>query len=345
MPSLRAPLALRRIPQEIAHAGSALGRGRVWHATGDTWRRFELHWQGTAPACRWQLCAGAGLIGLNDLTLLQLGSGIRPGLDWTEDAFDDAAHLACAFLDDALLQALGGPLQWQTRAQAVRAHEPGAAQAARLGLRLVLLPRQGAEQFALTLCMAGPALVALLRDARWEPLPPAPAAPWLDNLPCDARLCIASVRMALAQLQSLGRGDLVVLCAVSQGMRAAASLQLGRIVAELQAPSDALHGLCVYQSWRWAETWPQAQGSTMTDRAQDESFPVDDVEVTLEVLCGRTRLSVGALRALREGSLLPLDCPASAQVELVVASVRVGTGELVQVDGWLAVEVRQLAAP
>ena len=82
----------------------------------------------------------------------------------------------------------------------------------------------------------------------------------------------------------------------------------------------------------------------MTDLAADENFPVDSVEVTLEVIGGRSRLSIGALRALRPGALLQMDRPASAHVELVVGGVRVGTGELVQVDGWLAVEVRQVVS-
>lgn len=342
MPGHSTPLALRRLAPGAAQAGRSLGAGRVWRAAGGVWDRFELHWQEPVPPARWRLRARAGVLGLADLTLLQLGAGIALAPDWPPGALDDAARLACAGMDPALAEALGGPLQWEPPDPVPDAGQAKDGDGPPLCLRLLLLPAQGEARHALTVCIPAQALAELLRDERWEALPSPPQPPWLDDVPCEALACVCAVRVPAAQWRALACGDLVVLCDAARGLGQLCALRIGRVAVEFENLQDQPFGVLACRSWKDVKTLPEAVRDPMSELAQDEDFPVDDVDVTLEVVAGRTRLSVGALRALRPGAVLQLSHPASAQVELVAGGLRVGVGELVQVDGWLAVEVRHL---
>lgn len=80
------------------------------------------------------------------------------------------------------------------------------------------------------------------------------------------------------------------------------------------------------------------------DGGEAQPFPVDSIEIALELVAGRTSLTLRELRALEAGSIVHLTAPASAVVELRAAGVRIGSGELVQVGDCLAVEILQIAA-
>ena len=65
-----------------------------------------------------------------------------------------------------------------------------------------------------------------------------------------------------------------------------------------------------------------------------------DIEVTVSVALGTARRTIKEVLELREGSVVPLDVSASAQVQLLINGVTVATGEIVELDdGMLAVEV------
>jgi flagellar motor switch/type III secretory pathway protein FliN len=65
----------------------------------------------------------------------------------------------------------------------------------------------------------------------------------------------------------------------------------------------------------------------------------EDLTVELAVSAGTATLSARALLELAPGAVLALGRPAGGQVELVVGRRVIGTGELIDVDGELAVRV------
>jgi len=65
-----------------------------------------------------------------------------------------------------------------------------------------------------------------------------------------------------------------------------------------------------------------------------------DIEVTVSVAMGTARRTIKEVLELREGSVVPLDVSASAQVQLLINGVTVATGEIVELDdGMLAIEI------
>ena len=75
----------------------------------------------------------------------------------------------------------------------------------------------------------------------------------------------------------------------------------------------------------------------------DESLG-DDVTVELAVSAGTVSLSARAVLELAPGRVLALGRPAAGQVELVLGRQVIGKGELIEVDGELAVRVLALHA-
>ena len=75
-----------------------------------------------------------------------------------------------------------------------------------------------------------------------------------------------------------------------------------------------------------------------------DAATLDEVEVTLTFRAGTARMEVGALRALAPGAVIETADPADAAIEIVVNGRVVGTGELIDVDGHRAVQVRGLFA-
>jgi flagellar motor switch protein FliN/FliY len=71
-----------------------------------------------------------------------------------------------------------------------------------------------------------------------------------------------------------------------------------------------------------------------------------DVQVVVTVLLGRTTASIAELLAYTPGTIVSLDTPADAPVELFVNGIAVATGDLVTTDdGSLAVQVVELVQP
>ena len=65
-----------------------------------------------------------------------------------------------------------------------------------------------------------------------------------------------------------------------------------------------------------------------------------EVEVTISARVGAARMSLAAVAALCEGSVVSLDCAADAPVALLVNGVAIATGDVVVTDdGVLAIEI------
>ena len=67
-----------------------------------------------------------------------------------------------------------------------------------------------------------------------------------------------------------------------------------------------------------------------------------DVNVTVWAELGRVTLSLGELLKLGAGSVLKLDRPVSAPVDLMAQGVRVAKGEVVVVDDCFAVRIKEI---
>lgn len=65
----------------------------------------------------------------------------------------------------------------------------------------------------------------------------------------------------------------------------------------------------------------------------------EETRVQVEVLYGKTKLTLKELAGLQEGSLIPLDDLCDDLVEIYVNGIKVGRGEVVAVDGQFGVKI------
>jgi type III secretion protein Q len=365
---------LRRIPRGIARVRNALGPGRVWRAEPGfgPWSRFELHWPHGRPAFEndsvdppssrsaargwlarstlW-LQSSAGRFGLEDTTLLQLGSGIVLDRAWPEDVFKDAARLACACMHRQLEMAIGGPFELLRPAPSDESAGPERnAAAPELKLQLLLMPWQGQERHMLSIGASADTFVRLLQRDRWEAVETDTPPWWSDLLRWSVGAPVASVRLNVRTLEALQPGDLIAVaeCGAPDLLELRMGSALVKWTAEARDPNTL-----VCKSWRNSpvsnEASPEVaarnvQSSSSTeDSPADESFPIDDIDISVQFLAGRIDMSVGELRALRAGSLIQLIKHAGARVDIVAGGQRIGIGEMVSIDGLLAIEVVEMS--
>lgn len=70
-----------------------------------------------------------------------------------------------------------------------------------------------------------------------------------------------------------------------------------------------------------------------------------DLTLTVSVVAGTARLSLGELDALRPGSMVLLDRSPEASADVFVNGVRAGCADVVVLDEHLAARIAELAAP
>ena len=75
---------------------------------------------------------------------------------------------------------------------------------------------------------------------------------------------------------------------------------------------------------------------------EPEAKAMDDLDVRISVRAGEALMTLGDLRILGPGSILPMVEPEADHVDLVVNGKRIGTGQLVTVGGTRAVEIKDL---
>lgn len=88
-------------------------------------------------------------------------------------------------------------------------------------------------------------------------------------------------------------------------------------------------------------------GAQLPDRipaGAGASSVADAIDLTLEAYLGDARLTLASLKALKGGSLLELEAPLNALVELRLNGVCVAEGELVAVGDNFGVRISKIAA-
>ena len=78
-------------------------------------------------------------------------------------------------------------------------------------------------------------------------------------------------------------------------------------------------------------------------RTQIDSSVLSDVEVALEARLGRSTLTIGALTALEQGSVITLDCSLADHADLYLNGKCVARGEIVAVGDNFGVRITEIA--
>jgi type III secretion protein Q len=164
----------------------------------------------------------------------------------------------------------------------------------------------------------------------------------VDDLTVPLSIRLASSSPTIGELKTLRRGDVMLFDDQCDGVEAVA------VIAEyLVAPVDLVAPGIRFSirplsgrgtAWEWSMvTPPDGAGLTGLDDAEFDDLPV---RVLFEI--GRLDLSLGELRRVNVGSLLPLARDVDNAVDIVASGKRIGRGALIRIGESVGVRVTRL---
>jgi type III secretion protein Q len=332
--------AWRAVPADAALLRRRIGRGLSWPFGGAPqapWRCLQLRLAQGAPlqppqrSLALRLCHGV-VHGPADF--ISLASGVALGsLDAAADALREATlKLAFACIDMQVVQALGGAVEAAAAADAAAAEvlQP---------LLATLVSGNGIEQHSFTIWADARTALAWTAERGWAPLQPPPPWPGAAALAFRAAIEVCELHLGARELRRLRRGDALLLPrSAEQALDCRA--RLGSLELNLQRqPDGALACIDVRRMSLSQTPSPTAPPADAADAQPAALHSLDDLPVTLTILVGSLELTLAQLRELAPGSVLQLPRAADARVQVLANHRPVGSGELVDVDGQLAVEL------
>jgi type III secretion protein Q len=250
------------------------------------------------------------------------------------------AALACygfAALEPKLRAALGDPTVSDTAAAAL-ACEPTFA--IHLSVRLPSI------RLTMRWVMSATGLHALLDSEPWRPLAsPASVPAWLATTHTSLRLAVGESTLPLAECNGLACGDIVRVSTSSFDVAGHGTVRVASHHLQLRWLNS--HRCFELENMTHAPTLssdnPADYQDDITGVATSATTPIDTaaIPVRLSFSLGTLRLTVADVAALRVGSLLELARGMPPAVTIEANGLAIGAGELVDLDGRLAVEITQ----
>lgn len=252
------------------------------------------------------------------------------------------ARYAFAALEPALQAALGDPTVSENASTALR-REPTFA--------IHVLIRLPSVRVGMRLLMTVTGLHALLDDASWHPLAGRASLPdWATCLDASLGLVAGETTLPLHECNTLACGDIVRLAATSFDVSGRTSIRIADHCLQLRW-LDSLR--CFKVENMKLDPTPcapeadpgQTTGATHAAGAMAAIGTIDTaaIPVRLTFSLGALRLTMGDVARLRPGSLLELKQGLPPHVSIEANGLPIGAGELVELDGRLAVEITQWA--
>lgn len=252
-------------------------------------------------------------------------------------------ELRALWLEYALLEWIE-PLEAQL-GRSLRLHGDSTTATDSLPIRLPLRLETGGMSYALSLSLTDTTAQALLPllDTHCPPSPkPCPAVPW------PLQWIAGHQDLSLAELRHLAPGDVVMLEKPAQGMAVVIG---GWLLADVDFHHDGVRLLSppyvhTRGDFNMAQSSSDAnanRNTSKTARSSVDDAQLDRLPVRLVCEFGRLELSLGELRELDQGSVLPLSRPTEDAVDIVVNGRRMGRGRLIEVGDGLGVQIVRLA--
>lgn len=246
------------------------------------------------------------------------------------------ARYAFAALAPALQHALGEPAVSDTAAAALQ-DEPT--------FPIYLVVRLPSIRLTMRWVMTAAGVHALLDSDPWHPIAGHSAPPsWLTALHSAIPVDVGEAILPLAECDALSRGDVIRIEASAFDVMGRATVRVGPCALQL----------------RWLDTHRCFEVENMTDApspspqdaldatgSTNTAAPIDtgSIPVRLSFSLGALGATVGELAALRPGSLLELKRGMPPEVTIEANGCTIGSGELVDLDGRLAVEITRWPQP
>jgi type III secretion protein Q len=368
------PLRLRHIDAAVARVGSAIAGGR--HA------EFELDGQAmlvrvagaslTVPADMRDEAAmcfetAHGFVNLRHCTaLLRLLTGVDldDGRDTGPDADTDLRRWEVGAAAERL------PVAWRSLFDVVALHDGWRAQEeARVALWLRWRNDDGGGNDFTTdwavggwLCGEAAVLEKILSLPHWRSEEHA-GARLLERLPVRRPVQLGTTRLAIGEFGALGKGDLVFIDSPCFDRNGAGTAWFGKVGMSGYLVSDQPAMRFQFEKWstRMDDSFDDYQDEELDDEiereehdeqdeldefgAQDEpdgQATLDELPMRLVFEVGTLSLPLGELKRLAPGSVLDLERALPPSVTVRCGGRELARGELVEVDGRLAVEITDM---
>jgi type III secretion protein Q len=163
------------------------------------------------------------------------------------------------------------------------------------------------------------------------------------DLPVPVCLRLAATKLTVSEVRNLSPGDVVLVDDDCRPDGAAVAVIAEYLVAPVQLAS-AGGLLAAYPTrgrgspWEWSmDNEPEASRRSAPDASDLDDLPL---RVVFEV--GRLELSLGDLRQMAPGTVLPLGRPFDEALDIMANGRRIGRGEIVRIGDSLGVRVTRL---
>ncbi|OWQ49213.1 hypothetical protein CDL60_00220 [Roseateles noduli] len=347
------PLQLPKRDAEDVRLRHRLQCGVVWIVddAGSPWTSFELALaparEGLPPEAPWggpTLGIPHGILHLEDDTLVTIATGVHLPAHGDGRARDGLLRLACAAWSPALARAMGEvptPLHVALDALDAMDASPSGPGTDRPIAAVLTLVSQDGTRHVVPIGASRRTLMAWAMAPGWKTRParglmPAAVAGialtaglWLTRLPVRRTRLLAIRTGDAFWLPSEGPAQNGPLCLVSAG-RLIHLGQVDHLTREFQG---------------WGSEGGSPSNSLHAFSPPTEPRNVDALTVDLDFIVGRVAMTVGELSALAAGQIVPLEALTPATVRIVAHGTELGAGQLVEVEGRLAVEILQWGTP
>ena len=253
------------------------------------------------------------------------------------------ARYGFAALAPALQNALGEPAVSDTAATALQ-QEPTFA--------IHVLIRLPSLRLTMRWVMTATGLHRLLDSDPWHPIAEASAPPsWLSALPIAIPIDVGESTLPFSECNRLARGDIVRIASSAFDVAGRAIVSLGPCALHLRwldihrcfEVENMTHP--AYASPHDTDTADAAAAADTRSAIAPASIDTGSIPVRLSFSLGTLRMTVAEVAALRPGALLELKHGMPPRVTIEANGIAIGSGELVDLDGRLAIEISQWPRP
>ncbi|MEX3957902.1 type III secretion system cytoplasmic ring protein SctQ [Trinickia sp. EG282A] len=190
-------------------------------------------------------------------------------------------------------------------------------------------------RLAMRLLIRADALLALIEHGPWRPAPTTPPA-WLIALPSRTRVVAGELTLPATRFSQLRRADVIVLPDSAFDVAGNGRIRIFDRLAEVRWLDDR-H--CFEVQRMSPEDTPSPPAHHAETAPADAGADMTALPVRLSFSLGALSLPMGEVAAIRAGTVLRLEGALPPSVRIEANGVPLGYGELVDLDGRLAVEI------